>query len=84
MQAMLAGVLVVQFASAQLPTGPPVWQMNLSTIIMPCGGLLCAAPSMHSLHFSTRALYAHCTAAFPDCQSREPIGGIWIVHDRGG
>ena len=26
------------FAAAQVPSGPPVYQMNLSTIIMPCNG----------------------------------------------
>jgi hypothetical protein len=32
----LLHLLAIQLAAAQVPTGPPVYQMNLSTIIMPC------------------------------------------------
>jgi hypothetical protein len=33
---LAATALAVSSTAAQLPAGPPVYQLNLSTIIMPC------------------------------------------------
>jgi hypothetical protein len=35
LRSVVLSATLAQLAAAQLPTGPPVWQMNLSTIIMP-------------------------------------------------